>query len=118
MLNKVDNVLLVYALAIDADALTKIYKVRRSIKSDLVTCRLKNCCQGMRARTFSVGTCYMNSLELAMRMAEMAVKLLRIEQALLISRSPHLFKDGGRIEQIFYRFLIIHFCKINSSAIS
>ena len=76
----------------------KFYKMRRSVKSDFVASRLKYSCQGMRAGTFSVGSCHVYGLELAVRMVEMAIKLLRIEQALLISRSPHLFKDGGRIK--------------------
>ena len=62
----------------------------------------------MGTRTLTVCACYMDGLELTMRMTEVLVQGMGVAQSFLVSTRSRLLKDRCDVEQVFNRFLVGH----------
>ena len=98
ILYKIDNVFLAYGYSIDADSFTKIHQVRGGVKTYFVTCGLEDSCQGVRTRTFPVGSCHMNGLELSGWVPEMFVQQMRVVQSFLVGVLALVLEKGSTIK--------------------
>ena len=108
-LHEVDDALLGYHGAVDADALAKVYQVWRGVQPDLEAGQLQPRRQGMGTGAFAVCTGHMDAFVAAVRVCEMLVQCFGHLQARFISSPAYLLEERGTCIEIFYGFLIVHF---------
>ena len=94
---KIDNILLADRHSIDADSFTEIYQVRGGVKTYFVTGRLEDGCQCVRARTLSVGSCYMDGLELPMRVSKVLIQFQGSVQSCFVGILAYVLEEGGAV---------------------
>ena len=100
-LNKTDHLAFRNHLAIDADALAKIFQMRRCVKPHLVSGFLQNGSRNVRHRALAVGSRHMHGPEFQVRMSEITVKRQSVRQTRLIGiRANILIKWQLRKQKI------------------
>ena len=108
VLYKLDDIVFADALAIDADALAEVNKVRGCIEPDAQASFLQDACQRVGNRPLAVGACHMDGLVLLMGMSVVGVEGLGGLQARLISRRSDVFEHRCGVVEILYDFLVGH----------
>ena len=91
-LHEIDDILLRYGLAVDADTLREIHQMGRGIEPYPIAAELQESCEGVGSAALAVGACNMDGAEMLMGMAEMSVKGKGVAQTFLIRTSSHLLE--------------------------
>ena len=105
-LYKINDIRFFHTPSINLYSLPEIYEVRTCIQTYLIACRLKDCGQSVRTRTFAVCSRNVNRFVFPMGMTEKLVQRPGVVQPLLISRSTHMLEDRGALKQILNCFLV------------
>ena len=82
--------------------------MRTGVEPYTIALCLKDGCKCMGDRAFAIRAPHMNCPVAAMWMAEVFIKEKCASKPLFIRRCPNILEHRGRVEQVFYSFLVGH----------